>query len=225
MDLIEVDIVGPQPSKALLDLLDNVSSGVAGQVWAFRDALGNLGRNDRLITPTLQRSSDELFGQPFTIAVGGVDQVDAYVEGTVDDLGRPSARMWNGGWSLWPKLSVPSPISETWRPESPSLRYLIRLLPQALSSCSYSSPCTLFNLRRTALGALPGHAGQRGLRRTPTTPGPKLPVGEPTLPECQGRVPPEDSSVQSKHSVGLVQRVNHARRRRWWPPLWAGHPK
>ena len=82
MELIQVDSIDLQPAQRSLDLLDNRLAGgeAAWKVVFIRQHAALGGENDRL-APFLDRLSSNFLGQPKAVGMGGVDPVDAGLEG------------------------------------------------------------------------------------------------------------------------------------------------
>src|SRR6202165_3099706 len=85
MDLVEVDPVGAEAAKAVLDLDRDPATGVAAPVDVVAHAAVELGRQDDVIPAPLEGSTDNLLRLAVAVDVGGIDKVDAGVEGGVDD--------------------------------------------------------------------------------------------------------------------------------------------
>ena len=88
MDLVEVDPVGVE---ALRRLSSTCSEDPAPRVATAVAALAHLevhlrGEYD-VVAAATERLTDDLFGLTVGVHVGGVDEVDALVEGGVDDAG------------------------------------------------------------------------------------------------------------------------------------------
>ena len=89
VDLVEVDPVGAQPAQAVLDLLDDPAARVAELVGIVAHLAVDLGGQDRVVTPAPGEGlAHDLLGLAARVDVGGVDEVDARVEGPVDDVDR-----------------------------------------------------------------------------------------------------------------------------------------
>ena len=86
VDLVEVDPVGVEPAQALLALADDPSARVAARVRVFAHRRVELGGEHDVVAPAAgQRLADDAFGLTRRVDVGGIDEVDAGVEGGVDD--------------------------------------------------------------------------------------------------------------------------------------------
>ena len=89
VDLVEVDPVGLQPPQAGLHLLHDPAAGVPAPVGTVAHREMDLGGDDDAVAAAArQRPAHDLLGLTAGVRVGGVDEVDAGVEGPVDDPGR-----------------------------------------------------------------------------------------------------------------------------------------
>ena len=89
VDLVEVDPIRVQAPQGVLDAPDDAAPGSASpaEVIAHREA--DLGRqHDVLALAAGQGLADDLLGLTGGVDVGGVDEVDAGVERSVDDPDR-----------------------------------------------------------------------------------------------------------------------------------------
>jgi hypothetical protein len=87
VDLVEVDVVDAEAPQRSLDRGDNPAAGVAALVGVGAHGAVELGGEHDVVAPAAQRLAHDPFG--FAIAavdVGGIDEVDARVEGPVNDL-------------------------------------------------------------------------------------------------------------------------------------------
>ena len=88
VELVEVDVVGLEAAEAGFALLDDVAAAVAAGVGVFRiHGAVHLGREDDLVATTvpLERLARDLLALAEGVDVGGVEEVDAGVEGAVDN--------------------------------------------------------------------------------------------------------------------------------------------
>src|SRR3954451_478831 len=83
--LVEVDPVGLEPAQAVLDLTDDPAPGVAETVHVVAHPAVELGGEDDVVATALERLADDRLGLAVGVDVGGVDEVDAGVEGAADD--------------------------------------------------------------------------------------------------------------------------------------------
>ena len=88
VDLVEVDVVGLQAAQAGFALLDDVAAAVAHVVGAFAHHAVHLGGEDDVVAlaVALERLAGDLLAAAAAVDVGGVEEVDAGVEGAVDDV-------------------------------------------------------------------------------------------------------------------------------------------
>jgi hypothetical protein len=84
VDLVEVDPVGLQPSQALLECCQDPASRVAAPIDALTHLKMHLRREDDLVAAIPERIADDLLALSVRVRVGGVDEVNAAVEGGVD---------------------------------------------------------------------------------------------------------------------------------------------
>ncbi|SKX85499.1 Uncharacterised protein [Mycobacteroides abscessus subsp. abscessus] len=86
----QVDVVGLQPSQALLHRTDHCLATVAGHEDSGRRVcpLGELGGEHELVASTLQQPAEDLLGLAELIAVGGVEEVAARVGIGIENLRR-----------------------------------------------------------------------------------------------------------------------------------------
>ena len=88
VDLVEVDVVGLQAAQARLALLDDVAAAVAQHVGVsvVHLAVHLGGQNDLgALAVALQRLAGHFFAAPAAVDVGRIEEVDAGVDGAVDD--------------------------------------------------------------------------------------------------------------------------------------------
>src|SRR3954471_18885248 len=85
VDLVEVDVVGAEPPQRVLDRVDDPASGAAALVGVLAHRHEELRREHDVVTAALEGLPDDLLGLAGRVDVGGVDEVDALVEGAVDD--------------------------------------------------------------------------------------------------------------------------------------------
>src|SRR5688572_33107033 len=90
MDLVEVDPVGLEAAQRVLALLDDVAARLAHVVGAFAHLTVELGREHDVVALAVagEGVTDRLLALAApAVDVGGVDEVDAGVEGAGDDRG------------------------------------------------------------------------------------------------------------------------------------------
>ena len=85
VDLVEIDVVGLQAAQRGLDRLRDPASRIALLVRIVAHRAVHLGGQHDVVAPTLQRLADDLLRLAAAIPVGGVDEVDAEIQGLVDD--------------------------------------------------------------------------------------------------------------------------------------------
>ena len=114
-----------QPLQAGLDRIDDVAARGAAVVGAGADLAEGLGGDNdvgALVAGIGDRPPGDLLRQPLRVDVGGVDEVDAGVEGAGDDavgIGLVEQPIAGQKPPRPPKVMVPRQISETRRPVPP----------------------------------------------------------------------------------------------------------
>ncbi len=83
VDLVEVDVVGAQTAQRVLDGGGEPTPGGTLPVGVLTRGPAGLGGEDDVVTAALERLADDLLR--VAVGVGGVDDVDARVEGLVND--------------------------------------------------------------------------------------------------------------------------------------------
>ena len=86
VQLVEVDVVGPQPPQRVLDGGDDPAPRGPLVVRVLPGRAAELGGEHDVVPAALQRLADHLLG--VAVGVGGVDEVDACVDRPMDDPGR-----------------------------------------------------------------------------------------------------------------------------------------
>ena len=86
--LVEVDPVGAQAPQRALDLADDPAARDAALVGVVAHRSPELRGQDDVVAAALERLADDLLGLAGRVDVGGVDEVDAGIEGAVDDADR-----------------------------------------------------------------------------------------------------------------------------------------
>ena len=84
MDLIEVDVVGAETFQARLGGLNDVQPREPDFVRARSHAAAYFGRDHHVLTPALQRPTENLFGFTGRVHIGRVEEIDPFVERPVD---------------------------------------------------------------------------------------------------------------------------------------------
>jgi polysaccharide pyruvyl transferase WcaK-like protein len=85
MDDVQVDVVGTEPAQALLHLMHDPAPRVAAAVRALAHREVHLGGENNVVAAALQRLADDLLALAGGVHISGVDEVDALVQGGVDD--------------------------------------------------------------------------------------------------------------------------------------------
>ena len=85
MNLIEVDVVGPEPFEAGVDRLDDVQARETDLVGAPSHAAADFGRDEQARATPGNRAPDQLFGFSGRVHIRGIDEVDAPIEGAMHD--------------------------------------------------------------------------------------------------------------------------------------------
>jgi hypothetical protein len=88
VDLVEVDVVGAEPAQRVLDLGDDPAPRDPAPVRILTHRAEHLGGEHDVVATAFERLADDLLGLTGGVDVGGVDEVDAGVEGAVDDADR-----------------------------------------------------------------------------------------------------------------------------------------
>src|SRR5258706_5293252 len=104
MDLIEIDIVQPQPTQRIVDAVHDVFARHPTLVRAVSDRAANLSRNHNLFAVRrkfLQGAPDHLFALPERIDVRRVKEIDASLERALEE------------WKT--VLHVENPVAPFWR--------------------------------------------------------------------------------------------------------------
>jgi len=85
VDLVEVDPPGTEPPERVLDLLDDPSARVAAVVGVGAHWHRHLCCQHHVVATVREGLADDLLRFAGRIDVGGVDEVDAGIQGAVDD--------------------------------------------------------------------------------------------------------------------------------------------
>jgi hypothetical protein len=128
VDLVEVDMVEPEPREAGVDLVQQVVAAGAGVVRPLAHRPHALGGDHHLVArhaQGLQRAADELLALPGGVEIGGVDEVDPAVERLLTSAVEPawSRSCWKNPLGLLPKVIAPRHSSDTTRPLIPNRLY------------------------------------------------------------------------------------------------------
>jgi hypothetical protein len=73
VDLVQVDVVGPQPAQALLALVDDPAPRVPALIGRFPNGTTDLGCDDDVVSLGSDGLADYLFGLAVRVDIGGVD--------------------------------------------------------------------------------------------------------------------------------------------------------
>jgi hypothetical protein len=84
VQLVQVDAVGAQPVQRRVDAGPDVLGRPVAGHGAVAHHEADLGREEGLVAPTLERPADELLVGEGSVDVGGVDQRDTQIEGPPD---------------------------------------------------------------------------------------------------------------------------------------------
>ena len=79
-------MIGAQPLEAGLDGANQVVARGAGSVGVVAQRASALGGEDDVVALAAQRLAGDFLGQPERVEIGGVDEVDAGIEGDVEQL-------------------------------------------------------------------------------------------------------------------------------------------
>ena len=88
MQLQQVDVVGAQAGQRRMHAFDQVVARAAHVVGPRPAAQRQLGGDDGLVPPALERLAQDGFGGAIGVHIGGVEQVDAGLQADVDDAAR-----------------------------------------------------------------------------------------------------------------------------------------
>src|SRR3954470_339611 len=81
VDVVEVDVVGAEPTQRVLDLVDDPASGATALVGVLAHRHEELGGEHDIVTAALEGLADDLLRLASRVDVGGVNEVDALVQG------------------------------------------------------------------------------------------------------------------------------------------------
>ena len=95
VELVDVDVVGPQATQRALHRGDDPAPGRALVVGVLPGRAAELGGEHDVVPASLQGLADDVLG--VAVGVGGVDDVDAGVQRLVDDAGRVLGGIAHGG--------------------------------------------------------------------------------------------------------------------------------
>ena len=87
MDLVEVDVVGLEAAEALVDFEEDRFAGEAAAVGVVAHEAVDLGGEDDVFAfgVGLEEAADEFFAGAVGVDVGGVEEIDAEIEGLLEE--------------------------------------------------------------------------------------------------------------------------------------------
>ncbi|MDF2811349.1 MAG: hypothetical protein K0S56_2380 [Microvirga sp.] len=85
MHLVQIDVIGAEPSQRILDRAGDPASRVPLHVGILAHRPMQLRGQHNAVAASLQSLADNLLGLACAVTVGGVDEVDPRVQGFVDD--------------------------------------------------------------------------------------------------------------------------------------------
>ena len=87
VDLIEVDVVSAQTLEALVEFKEDLFAGKTFGVGVVAHGVEELGGDDGVFAlgVGLEEAAEELFAGAYGVDVGGVEEVDAEVEGLLEE--------------------------------------------------------------------------------------------------------------------------------------------
>ena len=87
MDLVEIDVFGLKAAERSLHGLRDPTPRTALLVWILAHRPVHLGGQHDGVASTFQRLADDLLRLALAVSIGGIDEVDAGIQGLVDDAG------------------------------------------------------------------------------------------------------------------------------------------
>jgi hypothetical protein len=90
VDLAEVDVIGAEPAKTVIDLTQNGFSREPGPVRTWSHRMSDFCRNDNVIAigEIRQRTAEDFFARSSGVHVGRVEEVDPDVQRVLDERGQ-----------------------------------------------------------------------------------------------------------------------------------------
>ena len=88
VDLVQIDVVYPEPAEAVVELHGEPTAGTALIIQFIAHRHVGLRRQDEVVAATGDRTADHLFGLSLAVHVGCVDDIDPSVKSGIDDGGR-----------------------------------------------------------------------------------------------------------------------------------------
>ena len=98
VQLVEVDAVGLEPAQRVLTGFDDVIARDAPVIRPLAHLAVDLGGQNDFVAPAVlfEGAADELLAFAVVVDIGSIDEVDAPVQGAVDNLYRFFAAAWIG---------------------------------------------------------------------------------------------------------------------------------
>ena len=84
--VIDIEVVRPEPPHAVFDGMEDMFARKAGVVGAGALPAGNLGGQHHRLTLVFEGFADNFLRSAACVAVGGVEGVDTFFEGQIDDF-------------------------------------------------------------------------------------------------------------------------------------------
>jgi len=88
VQIVDVDVVGREARQTVVAGKLDPAPGKPAVVRLFGHYITDLRRQDPAAPVRLDRRTDDFLGGALLVDVGGVDEIDARIEGGVDDLAR-----------------------------------------------------------------------------------------------------------------------------------------
>ena len=85
MDLVKIDVVGLKTAQRRLHGLCDPTARIALLIRILAHCAVHLGGQHDISATTLERLADDLLRLSAAVSIGGVDEVDAGIQGLVDD--------------------------------------------------------------------------------------------------------------------------------------------
>lgn len=88
VEIVDVDAIDAEAPQARLDCPHHPMAREPAVSGTAADRIAELGGEDPVVAPVLDRTPHDLLGAAVGIDVGRVDEVDALVAGSIDDAAR-----------------------------------------------------------------------------------------------------------------------------------------
>src|ERR1700722_13021993 len=90
MDLIEIDVVGAEAAQGVIDLGHDCLAAQAFSVGSRAHRMTQFGRDDDIVAlgEVAQGAAEDLLARALRIHVGGIEEIDATVDGVLDQRTR-----------------------------------------------------------------------------------------------------------------------------------------